>query len=253
MMKSFFAWIYKVLIDRWLQPSSKFVAREAIAYVLRPNAEGLNIVVASTKTEFELRGKPTFHHGYMVCDSTNLVETSVLETPALTMIFVARVKQVAGSWQTFIGGSYDNKRGISLYHNPRGMIYQEIAAVAGTQTNRIEVISPLEVDGQDNSLTQWAFIAVTVDPQTQKTSYFTSVTPYTQIDATLLARDLGDREVDLNRQLVVGSVVSANTEAYTAEAHIAEAIYFDRALTQDELALQYAYSKAYHALNGITI
>lgn len=234
---------------------TQIVARENLKFGVRPNVSGFNSL-KNSGVIFNYRGEPEKTANSIICLPPQGIETTQLETQALTMIVVCRVKKAvsgANPFTTVLGGSNTGGAGFSLVVNGINFASTIYAEKAGTQQFILTSMGPFTAD-PDGEHTKWAWLAITIDPVTNRHAYFNShtLTSYLSTDAGATAFNLASRTVSAARPVFVASTLNPSV-SNIGSCECAQELYYDKALTEAELRQQYAYDKAFFAENGIAI
>lgn len=239
-----------------LRVLTKIVARENLKFGIQPNVDGFRSMVKNS-VAFNYRGEPEKTANSIICTQPQGIETTQLETQALTMIIVCRVKKdtsgASNPFTTSLGGSNTGGAGFSLLIS--GINFSTIiyAEKDGTQQAIITSMGPFITD-TDGLQTKWAWLAITIDPATNRHAYFNShtLTGYLSNDATPGGYNLASRNVTAARPIFVGTVLNPSA-SNIGKPEIAISYDYDRPLSEAELRQQYAYDKDRLSKVGITI
>lgn len=217
----------------------------------RPSKSFQNTIdLSNMGATVNLIGNPIFHENYIECDTANGLVTNLNETTSMTYAFVARTKAVNGKFDSFLGGSYNGGRGLSMYRTSAGVTSQSFSKRTTDNTYQNEMKRIALSDLESTDLTKWGFWLVSIDAINQKLTGFNS--EYGFIDLTTAARDYSDRD-GFSRLMYVGKPSYPAESAYPAKSHIAEALFYNKGLVEDEILNVYRVSKLAMSTKNILI
>ncbi|MCH7291024.1 hypothetical protein MMP65_06055 [Acinetobacter sp. ANC 3926] len=193
-------------------------------------------------------GNPIFRETYVECDTANGLVTNITEKSSMTYAFVSRTKSVGGNFQSFLGGSYTGGRGLSMYRTNVGVSSQTFAkrTTDNTYQNETKRIANTSLDTSE--LTKWGFWLVSIDAVNNKVRAFNSEFGF--IDLTTAERNYADRD-GLSRSLYIGKPSYTSEATYPAKTHVAEALFYGKALSDDEILRVLDVSRKAMALRQI--
>lgn len=214
---------------------------DGLVGAFRPSKSLQNTIDLSNKgATVNLIGNPIFHDNYIECDTANGLVTNLNETSSMTYAFVARSKAVNGKFDSFLGGSYNGGRGLSMYRTSVGVTSQSFSkrTTDNTYQNEMKRIALSDIASAD--LTKWGFWLVSIDAINQKITGFNS--EYGFVDLTTATRDYSDRD-GFSRLMYIGKPSYPSESAYPAKSHVAEALFYKKALSKEEIERVYEISK----------
>lgn len=211
-------------------------------------------------------GNPEFHNGYMSGFSQNGFRIEAAETESVTLITVARVgynSQRASAIAIPISSRWDTanaQRGCGVFFNLSGLNYISSyqaylkSLSDGTMLSKFlgagKTLLTLE-SATDETKTEWVFLATTFNAVTneiiQYIPRYDVEAKKINLDATVSGRRITNPS---NGQMNRFEVCSAG--GYTGakgNCDVAEAMYFNKALTKTQILEQYSLSKSFFEKN----
>lgn len=137
-----------------------------------------------------------------------------------------------------------------MYRTSLGVTSQSFSkrTTDDTYQNEMKRIALSDLESAD--LTKWGFWLVSIDATNQKITGFNN--EYGFIDLTTATRDYSDRD-GLSRLMYIGKPSYASESSYPAKSHIAEALFYNKALAEEDILKVYTLSKNAMALKSIHI
>lgn len=204
--------------------------------------------LSDTGATVDLVGNPIFHDTYVECDTPNGLVTNITEKASMTYAYVSRTQAVGGNFSSFLGGSYTGGRGLSMIRSPTGVNTQTFAKRTSDNTyqNNLNRISTYQLDTAD--LTEWDFWLVSIDAVNNTVTGYSSSEGF--VDLTVAGHDYADRD-GLARPMYIGKPAYVSETTYPAKSHIAEALFYDKALSNEEILKVFDVSRKVMAQRGI--
>lgn len=200
-------------------------------------------------------GSPTLTSQEMVGDSSNGYTTDIDETVNLTYIAVYKVLPTSGNYQSLAINCFNNTpaEGSSIYSGAASAKAELRCAstvlVASTGSSAV-LNHPLDNPVSSADVSNYIFVAHVVNAATG------NILSYTPVNGAIVSTEQGVGRSLANRPLSrrkVSLAYSPTTPTWLGKSHIAEALIYNKALTAEQIMMQYNYSKAFMASRGITI
>lgn len=208
--------------------------------------------LSQTNATVSLVGTPVFTDTYIECDYANGLSTNIQETASLTMAFVARTQFIDGVSASFLGGTYTGGRGLSFSRGTLNFNLQTFAKRTTDNTYQ-NLMSAIGVQKMETSeLSAWGLWVASIDAINNKLLMYSSDGGFVEYDGTANNYNFADRD-GLNRLFHIGKPVYNTATTYKAKTHIAEALFYNKALTREEIEKLYAISKQAMSLKDILI
>ena len=210
------------------------------------------IDLSMKNSKVALVGNPVFTDTYIECDYANGLSTTIQETASLTFAFVGRTQLVDGVGSSFFGGTYSGGRGLSMTRGASSVNLQTYAkrTTDNTYQNTMQIIATQPMESP--TLSKWEQWVASIDAVNNRMILFSSHNGFVEIEGATLNLNLADRD-GLNRFFHIGKPTYNTASSYKAKSHIAESLFYNRALNKNEIQQLYGISKQAMSLKNILI
>lgn len=260
--------------------------REGLLGAFRPAVSDASLVDLSGNGALLTKvGSPTVTAQGLLGNKSNGYKTNIAETASHTIMAVGRLKLngVAGASQIsgFFAGNYlvdgGDPRGMGLFYSTLPGTVSGVGVQVQAQTHIKKPSAPLSANmyangprlldnktpgAMETSVSAWVFMAIVVDAALGKMQFYVPAASASAPFQTLNAADAGGTISGRFLTDPVGGgpnfmqIVSVPTTGFVGESQseVAEALFYNRALTADEIFRQYQLSQAFmSARRGISI
>lgn len=219
--------------------------RPSLNLTMSKDLSGNNVAVSQV-------GTPVWHDTYIECDYENGLSTDVEETASFTMVYAAKTKAVDGSLTSFLGGSYTGGRGLSITRGASNFNFQTFAKRTTDNTYQNVQRAIAVQDMQNEQESNWDIWVVSVDALSNKLITYSTCGVYAEYDGAANNYNFADRD-SIGRKVHIGKPSYNTASTYKAKSLIAEALFYNRALSKDEISKVVSITRKAMAAKGLII